>query len=64
MPRFIPNQAPYSERPRCPVAGKMMFVNEYEARAEAEHIRRKNGTDLNVYFCMACDHWHFTSLLR
>jgi len=64
MPRFIPNNAPYPERSRCPVSGKMMFANEREARAEAEHIRSKDGADLDVYLCMSCDGWHFTSSVR
>ncbi|HTK05000.1 MAG TPA: hypothetical protein VL500_05420 [Candidatus Eisenbacteria bacterium] len=64
MPRFIPNSAPYPERPRCAVSGKLMFPDEREARAEAERIHRKDGTELDVYLCMACDHWHFTSSAR
>ena len=62
MPRFIPNQDPSHERPRCAVSGKVMFPNERQARDEANYLRHKDGTDLDVYFCMACDHWHFTSL--
>lgn len=64
MPRFIPNNAPYAERPRCPVVGKMMFPDENEAQGEAERLRLKNGTALDVYLCMSCDHWHFTSSAR
>jgi hypothetical protein len=41
-----------------------MFPDEREARAEAERIHRKDGTELDVYLCMACDHWHFTSSAR
>lgn len=61
MPRFMPNDAPRPDRQRCIVSGKMMFPNEREARAEAERISREDGPDLDVYLCMSCDHWHFTS---
>ncbi|MEY4722862.1 MAG: hypothetical protein RLZZ324_375 [Candidatus Parcubacteria bacterium] len=61
MPRFTPNTDPYPKRPRCAVSGKMMFDSEREAREEAAYLREKDGRELDVYLCMSCDRWHFTS---
>jgi len=38
-----------------------MFADEREARWEADRIRGERGVDLDVYLCMSCDRWHFTS---
>ena len=62
--RFRPYNPPPEEHRACPVSGKRMFADEREAQAEADRIRNDGGAALQVYFCLSCDHWHFTSAGR
>ena len=64
MPRFRPYDPPRDERNNCPTSGKRMFAEELEAQMEADRIRDEGGVALDVYRCMFCDHWHFTSSSR
>jgi hypothetical protein len=58
---WAPEAPPAPRRDICPISGKMMFVNETEATTEARHIREQRGRALDVYYCLHCSSWHFTS---
>jgi hypothetical protein len=62
MPRFRPFEPPRPESEKCPTSGKRIFADEREARAEAGRIANEGGANLDVYMCMHCRGWHFTSL--
>jgi hypothetical protein len=64
--KLDPNKMPLYELPPpqrnvCHISGKQIFVNELSAVTEAKRAREERGRALDVYYCLHCNGWHFTS---
>ena len=62
MPINDPDHEPPPEREICDGESKTIFKTEDEARQEAERLYEKRGAELDVYQCVHCFGWHFTSI--